>query len=530
MLYEHCATCHHAGGAGPFSLVTYPEVRKRLRAIVSATSAREMPPWQPETSWGHFLGERRLTDAQIAVLKLWSSAGAPEGSVEKMPAVPVWNDGWQLGPPDLIVSMERPYELPADGRDVYRNFVMSAPTGTRRFVRAVEIHPGNLRVVHHGFLLLDRTGQCRQRADQETDWGFDGMSAGGAGSPQGHFLSWQPGKTPRAEPASRAWVLEAGTDLVLQLHMRPSGKPETVQAKVGLYFSDQPPTELPYLLMLRSTSMDIPPGATDYPIESSYTLPVDADALAVLPHTHYLGKELKAWAELPDGRQQPLLWIKQWDFNWQGDYTYAEPVPLPKGTAVHMRYTYDNSRGNPQNPHDPPRRVTYGLETDDEMGELWLKLLPHSPKDTSILAQEFQRSYGIHDSIGLYEALLRKDPTDQNARVGLAKGLYVSGDIDSARREFRQIVEVTPENIEAWFSLSVIYLRMNRMVEAKHAMTTALRFAPNDFRILDNLGLVLLKEGKPAEAIPLFERALKSNPNDTTAAQHLEQAKMSLGK
>lgn len=164
------------------------------------------------------------------------------------------------------------------------------------------------------------------------------------------------------------------------------------------------------------------------------------------------------------------------------------------------------------------------------MGELWLKLLPHSPKDTSILAQEFQRSYGIRDSIGLYEALLRKDPTDQNARVGLAKGLYVSGDIDSARREFRQIVEVTPENIEAWFSLSVIYLRMNRMVEAKHAMTTALRFAPNDFRILDNLGLVLLKEGKPAEAIPLFERALKSNPNDTTAAQHLEQAKMSLGK
>lgn len=527
LLYENCSGCHHAGGNAPFSLVTFSEAKRRLRGIVKAVSSRTMPPWQPEPMEHHFLGERRLTEEQINLIQRWAEAGALEGKAADLQPAPVWNDGWKLGPPDVVLSMREPFVVPAAGRDIYRNFVLSAPATQRRYVRAVEIQPGNSRVVHHAFVLTDRTGSARRRQREDQQPGFDGMDAGGASTANGHFLSWQPGKTPGAERAGIAWVLEPGTEFVLQLHMRPSGKPETVQASIGLYFTDEPPTKTPMTLLLRSTGIDIPAGEKDYAIESHYTLPVDVDILAVLPHLHCLGREVKAWAELPDGSQQQLLWIKEWDFDWQGDYRYAQPVTLPKGTTLRMRFTYDNSADNPQNPSNPPKRTRYGLQTEDEMGEFWLQVLPRNAEDFAVLTQDYLTNYGLPDTIGMARALLKQDPNNASASVDLAMAYYASGRRVEAVSELKRSITSTPTSA-ALFTLAMMYVDQNRVAEAKETLKHALKIDPADYSSRNNLGMILLEEGNVLGAAAEFEQAVRANPSDAVSQRNLEKVRRML--
>jgi hypothetical protein len=373
ILFSQCVHCHHPGGIGPFSLATYADARKRGRLIAKVAGSRIMPPWLPEAGHGEFMGERRLTGAEIALLEGWWKAGAPEGSAKELVARSEWNDDWQLGEPDMVITLPEAYLLPATGKDVYRNFVIPNVVPGNRFLRASEFRPGTTSAVHHAFILLDHSGNARRRAALEKEPGFPGMDAAGASMPEAMFIGWQPGKRAAEAPSGMAAVLRSNTDLVLQLHMRPTGKPEKVQPSVALYFSQQAPTSEAAMILLRSVDMAIPAGAKDYAIENSYTLPVDIDVLAVLPHLHFLGKDVHAWAEFPDGRREELIYIKQWDFNWQGDYRYKKPVFLPKGSTVKMRYTYDNSNENPRNPNQPPRSVTYGLQSSDEMARCGCK-------------------------------------------------------------------------------------------------------------------------------------------------------------
>ena len=272
---------------------------------------------------------------------------------------------------------EQTIPLAAEGKDIYRNFLVPIPTTERRNVKALEFHPGNSKVVHHAFIEVDATRQSRHLADQVSPPGFDGMQLPeSVQMPGGQMLGWQPGKPPYVSPDGLAWVLEPNSDLVLQLHLHPSGKPEPVRSTVGFYFTETAPTNTAFRINLQRSTIDIPPGAKDYSIENRYVLPVDVSLLRILPHTHYLGKELQGYAILPDGTKQWLIRIKNWDFNWQGDYRYAEPVFLPKGTTLVMHFTYDNSADNIHNPSQPPKRVRYGLQTTDEMGELWFQALP----------------------------------------------------------------------------------------------------------------------------------------------------------
>ncbi|HUL51251.1 MAG TPA: cytochrome c, partial [Candidatus Nitrosotalea sp.] len=389
IIFNHCAGCHRPGQAAPFELLSYGDVRKHAKQIMEVTGRRYMPPWLPEPECGEFADSRRLTAEQIGTIRQWVTEGAVEGAASDLPPRPRWTEGWQLGEPDLVVTMPQPYTLPAEGRDVYRNFVIPIPLPDARYVRAVEFRPGNWKVVHHAFLKLDATRDSRLRDEADPEPGFDGIHAPpNAQPPSGHFLSWQPGKVVSAGNDGLAWRLEKDTDLVLQMHLRPSGKPEQLQSSVGFYFTDRAPTNTPIKTWMNSYTIDIPAGKKDYVLEQSYTLPCDVDALGVLPHAHYLGKELQAWAMLPDGAKQWLICIKDWDFNWQGDYRYAHPVFLPKGTVIQMRYTYDNSAGNPRNPHQPPERVQYGLQSNDEMGELWLQLLPRDAAGLEALRRD----------------------------------------------------------------------------------------------------------------------------------------------
>jgi tetratricopeptide (TPR) repeat protein len=309
--------------------------------------------------------------------------------------------------------------------------------------------------------------------------------------------------------------------MVLQMHMRPGGKPEPVQSTVGFYFTDKPPTQYPFVLVLRSTAIDIPPGEKNYVIESSYTLPVDADLTGILPHAHYLGHELAGNATLPDGSQRPLILIKNWDFNWQGDYRYAKPVALPKGTKVAMRYSYDNSADNVRNPTHPPKRVRYGLESTDEMGELWLQLVPRSREESAALAQDYIKNYGIPDSIARCQNLLKHSPNDSALHTELSSALAKAGRTDEAQKEMRRAIELDPKNAKAHFNLANLLAGQGKIADAMTEFETVLQLDPDHYRAHNNLGMIYASQGKLDQAARHFYNAVRVNPNDLNANMNL---------
>jgi hypothetical protein len=376
LLYKNCAECHRPGQVAPFSLLTYDDAKKRAALIAAVTRNRYMPPWKAEPGYGHFQDERRLTDAEIASIAAWAKAGAPEGDPKDKPAPPQFASGWLAGKPDAVFAPAKPFNVPADGRDVFQCFVVPLNFESERYVKTVEFHPGNPLVVHHALFFLDMTGEARRLASQSPDSSypcFGGPRIIPAGGPGG----WAPGATPEPLPAGMAHVVEKGADLVIQIHYHPDGKPETDRSEIGLTFTDQSTKGLTNFT-LGHRRIDLPPGEAHVEVKDSAVIPQDVELIGITPHAHLLCKEMKVDAHLPDGSTKPLIWIKDWDFNWQGQYRYAELVKLPKGTRVEMRYIYDNSDANPHNPSQPPKRVHFGEQTTDEMGFAFLQVaLPH---------------------------------------------------------------------------------------------------------------------------------------------------------
>jgi hypothetical protein len=382
IIWNNCAACHHKGEVAPFSLTSYRDVAKRAKQIAEITTSRTMPPWHAEPGYGDFQHERRLTDEQIKLLADWAAAGAPEGDAKETPALPKFPEGWALGEPDLVVKMPEPYTLRAERPDVFRCFVVPLDVPAGKYVRAVEYRPANRKITHHALLFLDTTGAARRLDDADPGPGYSRM--GGVGFlPSGGLGGWAPGAPPHRFPEHAARKIAPGTDLVIQTHFHPSGKVETEQASVGIYLTDEAPTRTAVTLPLGLRSnIDIPPGVKDYTWSDAFTLPISVEVPGLSPHAHYLCRDMKVWATLPSGERKWLIWIKDWDFDWQGQYLYKEPLKLPAGSKVEMVYTYDNSADNPRNPSNPPRRVRRGEQTTDEMGITFISMMPESRADT----------------------------------------------------------------------------------------------------------------------------------------------------
>ena len=389
ILFAHCASCHRPGEAAPFPLLSYDDARRKARMIQRVTRSRFMPPWHAEPGHVPFADERRLTAAQIATLGAWADGGAPEGDPRKLPPLPEFPQGWQLGTPDLVVTMKAPFAVPASGGDIYRNFVLPLGLTEDRWVVAVELRPTARSVVHHSLFFLDETGSARAQDGRDGRPGFRGMNfgaqallGGGGGARRGGSLGgWAVGGTPRRLPMDLALPLPKGADLVLQTHFHPSGKVEQEQTTVGLYFAPKPParTLVPIQvppLFGATWGIDIPAGESRYVVKDSFTLPVVVDAVMVGGHAHYLCTTMRCTAKAPDGSEQVLLSVPRWDFNWQDHYAFRAPVRLAKGTVLTMELTYDNSADNPANPNAPPRRVRWGRESNDEMGSITLQVVP----------------------------------------------------------------------------------------------------------------------------------------------------------
>ncbi len=377
IVYANCVTCHRAGEAAPFPLVTYEDVAKRGALIARVTESRYMPPWHAAPGYGEFVGERRLTDQQIATIGAWVKQGMPRGDEAKMPRLPTFpSDGWRLGTPDLVIEMPVGFDVAASGPDVFRNFVIPTRLTEDKWVRGVEFRPGARKVVHHAIFAAVAGGSLAALDGADGRPGFGGMSAVGVVNNQQDSRGlggWAVGATPMMFPTGLAARLPKGSDFLLQLHFHPSGKPETEKSLVGLYFTDTPPEKnvmtigLPDLFGF-GWGIDIPPGEKNYTVTDSFTLPGDVKVYSASAHAHYLARQMKVTATLPDGSTKPLLWIHDWDFNWQDTYVYKEPFTLPKGTRLEATLTYDNSADNPRNPLNPPRRALWGEQSVDEMG------------------------------------------------------------------------------------------------------------------------------------------------------------------
>lgn len=520
ILSTNCVGCHRPGQIAPFSLLTFDDVRARAAQVVRAVEMRRMPPWLPEPGVGRFLNARELAPADIATIRRWVDTGMQRGAVEDAAAIPTPDGAWQLGTPDIVASLPDGYTLPAGTADVFRNFVVAVPVSKPVFVRGVEFRPDVATAVHHAVIGVDGSGESRRldRADPEP--GYDGMLSEDFHSPDGHFIGWTPGRTPALEPRDMAWRLEPGTDLVVQLHMLPSNQPTRLRPQVGLYLSETPPARVPFMVKLTSTAIDIPPGASDYAVEDSYTLPVDVDALSVYPHAHYLAREISATATLPGGETEPLLVIRNWDFHWQEFYRYAQPVPLPRGTTLAMRITYDNSPEHQHHPGEAPHRVVYGPRSSDEMADLWLQVLPRRPDDLGTLARDFI-TRRAETRLAAARQAAERAPLDAAAHNLLGTRYLAARRTDDAARAFATALRLQPDYPEARNNLGATLVGAGRAREALPHLRAAARARPDDARVQFNLGNALRDSGLRDEAARAFERSLTLDPRSADAHNNL---------
>ncbi|OYP36065.1 redoxin family protein [Rhodopirellula sp. MGV] len=412
LITKHCAGCHRPGQVGPFPLRNYDEVADQALTIQAVIDDGYMPPWKPVNTDVEFAGVRSLSESEKKVIRTWVDQGAKPskrspGDVSQ-PTVLTGETKWSLeetlGPPDLVVKMPRPFAVPADGPDLYRSFIFPVALPNDRWIKAMELRPSSRGAIHHALFFVDPNARSRQRLDPNGQPGFSGMSflsvagEGIRGITKGFSRGlggYVPGSTPNALPEDYARHLPAGSDIIMQTHFHPIGRPLEEQSELAVYFSDQPPAnqivpvQIPSLFGI-GAGIDIPAGEADYTIEDSFELPVDVRAIEVGGHAHYLCKKMCLTATLPDGQTKELLRIDDWDLDWQDQYMFAKPIALPKATKLHVQLVYDNTSANPNNPFSPPQRVRWGRQSNDEMGSMVLNVAAYNPQDGEVLKTAIQ--------------------------------------------------------------------------------------------------------------------------------------------
>ena len=407
ILFKDCAACHRPGAGGPFPLLAFKDAKKRGKQLAAVTKSGQMPPWKAGKGDVALLHDRRLSEEKIAVFAKWVEAGMPEGEAKDLPAAPVFASEWALGKPDLVVKMPKGFKVPAEGRDIYRNFALPTGLTEDKWVRAIDFRPSARSVVHHTLFFLDPTGEASKKEKASGKVGTSGAMGGaggggllervrGGGQARTGIGGWASGAQAIQLPEGLAFKVPKGSDLILSTHFHPSGKAEEESSTVALYFADKPPAkkfmgvQLPFGFGVLA-GINIPAGKKDFVIEDSFTLPVDAKAFGCSAHAHYIGKTFTMTATLPDGTAKTLLSVPDWDFAWQEQYRFKEMETLPKGTKLHVRITYDNSKDNPRNPTNPPKRVRWGRESLDEMGSMTLQVVTAMESDFAALQAGYRK-------------------------------------------------------------------------------------------------------------------------------------------
>lgn len=379
ILQNHCQSCHRPGEVGPFALMTYRQAVNWSTDIKEFTGNHKMPPWKPTTGPG-FHSERKLTDPQIATLAAWVDGGTPAGDPKDAPPARVFPQGWQLGKPDIILTPAEPFHLAGAGGDRFRCFALPTNLPEDSYVSAIEVRPGNPRVVHHALLFVDPSGQGRklEQAAKDHAPGADGKDHGpgytvkmGVGfvpsGGLGGLGGWAPGQMARVLPDGTGYFLPKNADVILQVHYHRDGKDEQDQTTIGLYLAKKPVQKRFQSVVVPGRFFRIPAGDDHFQVTGAVTLKQDCELHSVMPHMHLLGRSIKVTMTPPDGPAQTLVAIDDWDYNWQETYFFKQPIAVKAGTRLEIDAIYDNSAGNPNNPNQPPKSVFFGEQTTNEM-------------------------------------------------------------------------------------------------------------------------------------------------------------------
>ena len=526
LLREHCTTCHRPGGDAPFSLASFDEARRRAALLAAVTASGYMPPWKPEPGVGDFKGRRRLTAAETRVFHEWASQGAPRGEGS---AAIVLDDttAWPAGRPDLTLRLP-PFRLPADGADVFRNFVVPMPVDGARIVRGLHFKPGH-SAVHHANIRVDPTANSRALDEADPEAGYEGIIARTADFPDGQFLGWTPGQIGPVLDDELAWRLPAGADLVVQLHLRPTGAAEMIAPEIGVYFGNRVPVRAPVMIRLSRQDLRIPAGAAAHIVEDSFVLPVPAELRAIQPHAHTRARSVRVWADVPGQPSSELLRIADWDFRWQDRYVWRAPVPLPAGSTISMRYAFDNSAANPRHPGGAPRDVQWGWRTSDEMADVWLQVMTATAGDRRALAAAAAIKMQREDIVGS-EALVARQPDHVALRNDLAM-LYMSlKDPAAALRHFSAVTRIAPASASAHYNEGVAREASGDLEGARSAYQRAIERRHDYAAAHNNLGTVLIRAGDVAGALASFDRAVTHDPANAEAMINLAIALLRAGK
>ena len=389
IVYKNCTTCHRPGEIAPMSLLTYKDARPWAKSIREEVSIGAMPPWHADPAHGEFANDRRLSDRDKETIVRWVDAGAPEGDPADLPPQPKYADGWQIGQPDAVFSMNEGYAIPADGTVEYKYFQVQTSFTEDKWIRAIESRPGNRSVVHHVIVFArDPKPAPRPTTPPAAKPAPTFMFAEGMDEPKnpdaeakkkaplndrpapkqlGAYLGgFAPGQSVRVYAPGTAIRLPAGAVLTFQMHYTTNGTPTTDCSRIGVLLANEPPTQEVKVTALSNQNFTIPAGAPAHRVDADVTLQRDATLWSMLPHTHVRGRRWEYQATYPDGRAETILAVPKYDFNWQTEYVFREPLKLPKGTKIHASAWYDNSANNASNP-DPSADVHWGDQTWEEM-------------------------------------------------------------------------------------------------------------------------------------------------------------------
>ncbi len=356
LIQQNCLECHRAGGVAPFSLATYDDVRSHAGMMRKQITRGAMPPWfaappaAGETS--HWKNDRSLAAADHADFLAWLAGDKPLGDPADAPLPREFPDGWTIGRPDVVLEFPRAVSIPAEGVMPYQTIRVETKFTADQWIQAYEIHPGVRAVVHHVIVRVRPPGAGKRGEKDDERSGF--------------FAAYVPGNSHATFPPGFGKLIPAGSTLTFQMHYTPNGRATTDRTQIALRFASAPPQHAIQVIGLANTKISIPPGAAHHPETTSITLPAAATLLSFIPHMHVRGQAARYEVVLPDGNRRTLLDVPAYDFNWQLQYQFAEPLTLPRGARLIYTAWYDNSTANPANP-DATKTVLWGPQTFDEM-------------------------------------------------------------------------------------------------------------------------------------------------------------------
>ena len=352
ILNKRCVECHRAGEAAPMAFTSYKEVRPWAKAIREATASRKMPPWLADASHGKFSNDRRLSQDELDTIATWVAAGAPEGDPKDLPPPPRFETGWNIGKPDAVFDIGTDFDVPPSGEVPYKYFVVDPGFKEDMWIEAAEARADKRGVVHHIIVFV---------VDSKENL---------AGSGGNLLVGWAPGDPPMNYAPGTAKLVRAGAKLRFQMHYTPNGTPTKDRSYVGFRYAKLPPTYRALTGRALNFNFRIPAGDPNYEVKASWTAKDEVRLTSLMPHMHLRGKDFKYTVVYPDGREEVLLHVPRYDFNWQLSYTLAQPIVLPKGTRIDCVAHFDNSANNKYNP-DPTKEVKWGDQTWEEMMIGW---------------------------------------------------------------------------------------------------------------------------------------------------------------